>query len=108
MKEKPSEQSCVNCHRKDAKTKVRGKTELNSLLNRLRRIEGQIRGLQRMLENDCYCTDIMLQVSATKSALSSFNNKLLENHLSSCVIEDIRAGNDDKIAELIELIKKIC
>lgn len=105
MKDKTKTDNCCVCL--SPKTKVRGKNELNSLMNRLKRIEGQIRGLQRMLENNCYCTDIMLQVSATKSALTSFNNKLLENHLNSCVLEDVKAGNSEKLEELMTIIKKI-
>lgn len=102
-----TENSCASCNKSTGKSKVRRKTEFNSLMNRLKRIEGQIRGLQRMLENNCYCTDIMLQVSATKSALTSFNNKLLENHLNSCVLNDVQDGNTEKIEELIHILKKI-
>lgn len=105
MKDEIINKGCENCTTN--KTKMRNETEITSLMNRLKRIEGQIRGIQRMLENNCYCTDIMLQVSATKSALSSFNNKLLENHLNSCVLEDIKQGNKEKLDELIDLLKKI-
>lgn len=105
MKDEIIDKVCVDCI--SNKTKVRDDVEITSLMNRLKRIEGQIRGIQRMLENNCYCTDIMLQVSATKSALSSFNNKLLENHLNSCVLEDIKQGNKEKLNELIDLLKKI-
>lgn len=105
MKDEIIDKVCEDCI--SNKTKVRDDAEITSLMNRLKRIEGQIRGIQRMLENNCYCTDIMLQVSATKSALSSFNNKLLENHLNSCVLEDIKQGNKEKLNELIDLLKKI-
>lgn len=98
---------CECCDIPNHKIKIRTKSEKNRLMNRLKRIEGQIRGIQRLLEEDSYCTDIMLQVSATRSALSSFNKKLLENHLNSCVLEDIRVGNNEKLSELIDLLNKI-
>lgn len=61
-------------------------------MNRLNRIEGQIRGVKGMLEKDAYCTDIVLQVSAINAALNSFNKMLLAEHIRTCVAEDIRAG----------------
>lgn len=89
------------------KTKERSEKEYKDLLNRLKRIEGQIRGIQGMLEKDAYCTDILVQVSAVNAALNSFNKALLANHLHTCVAENIRAGNDEVIDELVELLQKL-
>lgn len=74
------------CH----KTKKRTEKEYKDLLNRLNRIEGQVRGIKRMVEEEYYCTDILIQVSAITAALNSFNRKLLSNHIHTCVAEDIR------------------
>ena len=78
-----------------------------SLLNRLKRIEGQIRGIQNMLEEDAYCIDIVRQVSAANAALNSFNKVLLANHIRTCVADDIRSGKDDKMDELVCTIQKL-
>ena len=72
------------------KKKERDEKEYKDLLNRLRRIEGQVRGVEKMVENDAYCVDILTQVSAVTAALNSFNKVLLENHIRTCVAEDIR------------------
>ena len=77
------------------------------LLNRLKRIEGQIRGIQNMLEEDAYCIDIVRQVSAANAALNSFNKVLLANHIRTCVADDIRSGKDDKMDELVCTIQKL-
>lgn len=87
--------------------KKRSEEEQKALLTRLRRIEGQIRGLQKMVENDAYCPDILTQSSAATSALNSFNKVLLGCHIRTCVAEDIRAGNDEKIDELCKLLQKL-
>ena len=93
----------ICCH----KTKKRSEEEYKLLINRLNRIEGQIRGIKKMVENSAYCPDILIQVSAVNSALNSFNKELLTNHLKSCVINDIKAGNDDIIDELADTLKKL-
>ena len=77
------------------------------IIARLNRIEGQVRGIQGMLEKDAYCTDIMVQVAAVNAALNSFNKVLLTNHLHTCVAENIRAGNDEVIDELATLLQKL-
>ena len=77
------------------------------LINRLSRIEGQVRGVKGMLEKDAYCADILVQVSAINSALNSFNKVLLSNHIHTCVAEDIRNGKDEAIDELVDLLKKL-
>ena len=76
-------------------------------MNRLKRIEGQVRGLQRMLDEDAYCPDILTQVSAVNSALNSFCRALLTNHLRTCVSEDIRAGREDTVDELMDVLQKL-
>lgn len=100
---------CDSCHLcpHEKRTKERSEKERKELMNRLKRIEGQVRGIQKMLENNAYCTDVMIQVSAVNSALNSFNKLLLENHLHTCVAENIRHGNDDIIDELAHLLRKL-
>ena len=89
------------------KTKERSDKEYKSLMNRLNRIEGQVRGIKKMVENNAYCPDILIQVSAINAALNAFNKELLSNHLKSCVINDIKAGNDDVIDELVATLHKL-
>lgn len=76
-------------------------------MNRLNRIEGQIRGIKGMLEKNAYCTDILVQVSAVNSALNSFNRELLADHIKTCVAEDIRNGKDDTIDDLVATLQKL-
>ena len=76
-------------------------------MNRLSRIEGQIRGIKKMVENDAYCTDILVQVSAANAALNSFNKVLLSNHIRTCVAEDIREGKEETIDELVSVLQKL-
>ena len=87
--------------------KERSDKEYRDLVHRLNRIEGQVRGLKRMLETDAYCTDILVQVSAVNAALNSFNKVLLANHIRTCVAEDIRAGKDETIDELVVTLQKL-
>ena len=89
------------------KHKERIDKEYKDLMNRLKRIEGQVRGIQGMLENNAYCTDILIQVSAINAALNSFNKQLLANHIQTCVAENIRQGNDDVIDELVNTLQKL-
>ena len=97
------EEACCHCH----KTKQRTEGEYKKLMNRLNRIEGQIRGIKGMLEKDAYCTDILVQVAAVNSALNSFNKELLAEHIRTCVIEDIKAGKEDTVDDLVDTIKKL-
>lgn len=76
-------------------------------MNRLSRIEGQIRGIKRMLDEDTYCTDILVQVAAANAALNSFNKVLLANHIRTCVADDIREGKDEVIDELVATLGKL-
>lgn len=89
------------------KKKVRSEEERRALENRLSRLEGQIRGIRRMLDEDAYCIDIITQVNAVKSALSSFNKELLSAHIRSCVAEDIKNGKDEKVDELVVTLSKM-
>ena len=75
--------------------------------NRLKRVEGQVRGVEKMLEEGAYCPDIMVQISAINSALNSFNKELLASHMKTCVVDDIRAGKDEVIDELVITLQKI-
>ena len=89
------------------KHKKRDKEEYTKLMNRLKRVEGQVRGVQGMLENDAYCIDILVQVSAINAALNSFNKELLSNHLKTCVKNNIQGGNDEVVDELIKVLPKL-
>ena len=89
------------------KHKQRDDAEKKDLITRLNRIEGQVRGVKTMMEEDRYCVDIVTQVSAIQAALNSFNKELLARHIKSCVSEDIRQGNEEAVDELCELLKKL-
>ena len=89
------------------KTKERTEKEYKDLINRLSRIEGQVRGIRKMVESDCYCPDILVQVSAVNAALNSFNKVLLANHIRTCVANDIREGKDETIDELVTVLQKL-
>ena len=95
---------CNQCEA--CKTKHRSKEEYNKLINRLSRIEGQVRGIKGMVERDAYCTDIMVQVAAVNAALNSFNKELLSEHIRTCVADNIRNGNDEIIDELMTTLQK--
>ena len=97
------EKPCECCH----KTKERSEKEYKDLIHRLNRIEGQIRGIKGMVEKDAYCTDILVQVSAVNAALNSFNKVLLENHIRSCVVRDIKDGKEETLDELVETLRKL-
>lgn len=85
----------------------RSEEQRKKLLNRLRRIEGQVRGLQSMIENDAYCNDILIQSSAVSAAINAFNKELLANHIHTCVLRDIREGKDEVVDELVVTIQKL-
>ena len=91
------------CH----KTKNRPEKEYKDLMNRLSRIEGQVRGVRAMVEDDRYCVDIVTQVSSIQAALNGFNKELLARHIKTCVSEDIKEGNEQAVDELCELLKKL-
>ena len=87
--------------------KERSPEEYKALLNRLNRIEGQVRGIRGMLEKEAYCVDILVQVAAANAALNSFSRELLAQHIGSCVADDLRAGSDEKLEELLRLLPKL-
>ena len=89
------------------KTKHRDDEELRPLMNRLNRIEGQVRGIGKMLEDEAYCTDVLTQVSAIQAALNAFSRELLANHIKSCVVEDIKSGNTEVVDDLIATLQKL-
>ena len=90
------------------RTKERSEKERKDMLNRLSRIEGQVRGIRKMVENDVYCPEILIQVSAVSAALNSFNKVLLAEHLHSCVVDDIKKGKEDEaIDELLKVLQKL-
>ena len=98
------------CEERDCcshKTKERSEREYKDLLNRLSRIEGQVRGIRGMVEKDAYCTDILMQVAAVNAALNSFNKVLLANHIKTCVTQDIRDGREETVDELLETLQKL-
>lgn len=97
------EEKDCGCH----KHKERPGVEKKDLLNRLNRIEGQIRGIKSMVEDERYCVDILTQVSAVQAALNSFNKMLLSDHIKTCVVEDIQRGDSQVVDELCKTIQKL-
>ena len=98
--EKDTAPSC--CRHKD-----RTPEEYRALANRLSRIEGQVRGIRGMVEKDAYCVDILVQVAATTSALNSFAKELLAQHIGTCVADDLKAGETQKLDELLQLLPRL-
>ena len=95
-------QECC-CH----KTKERSEEEYKSLIHRLNRIEGQIRGIRGMVEQDAYCVDILTQSAAATAAINAFNRELLARHIRTCVAQDIRDGKEQTIDELVATLQKL-
>ena len=89
------------------RTKVRDDSEKKALLNRLSRIEGQIRGISKMVEDDAYCIDVITQINAASGALSSLTKVILEDHIRTCVANDVREGRTEKHDELTETLRKL-
>lgn len=101
--DKKEDAACVE----HIKHKQREEAEKKALMTRLNRIEGQVRGVRSMVEEDRYCVDILTQVSAIQAALNSFNKELLARHIKTCVTEDIRDGKEEAVDELCEVLKKL-
>lgn len=99
-----SEKKTCSCCEKHT---TRSEEERKKLINRLRRVEGQIRGIIGMLENDAYCNDILIQSAAVNAAVNAFNKELLASHIRSCVARDIREGKDETIDELVSTLQKL-
>ena len=89
------------------RNKERTPNELKALLNRLSRIEGQVRGIKGMLERDAYCIDVLVQVAAVNSALNSVSRILLSDHIKTCVTQDIKDGKEETVDELVATVKKL-
>lgn len=98
-----SDQFSCSC----SKTTIRSEEEKKKLINRMKRIEGQVRGIIRMVENDTYCNDILMQSAAVTAAVNAFNKELLATHIKTCVARDIRAGKDEVIDELVTTLQKL-
>ena len=94
--------ACEHC-----KTTDRSDEERKKLINRLNRIEGQIRGIRGMIEKDAYCNDILMQSAAVNAAVNAFNRDLIASHIRGCVARDIREGHDDVIDELVATLQKL-
>ena len=94
---------CPHC----ARHKERSPGEYRRLMNRLSRIEGQIRGIRGMVEKSAYCTDILTQVAAANAALNAFSKELLAQHIRTCVAQDIRDGKEETIDELVATLQKL-
>lgn len=102
-----NQNEAVFCEGCSHKKKERSPKELRDLVNRLSRIEGQVRGIKGMVEREAYCTDILVQVAAVSAALNSFNRVLLADHIKTCVTQDIRDGKMETVDELVETMKKL-
>lgn len=96
--------ACPCCSEKHT---VRSEEEKKKLINRLKRIEGQIRGIIGMMENDAYCNDILIQSAAVNAAVNAFNKELLATHIRTCVARDIREGKDETLDELVATLQKL-
>lgn len=99
-----AQKKCPHC---SDRKKLRTDEEKEALLKRLRRAEGQIRGIESMIEDDTYCPDILTQVAAVTAALNSFNKELMACHMRTCVADDIRAGKDEAIDEFVKVMQKL-
>ena len=99
----PTESVTPSCCRHKDRTPEAHK----ALLNRLSRIEGQVRGISGMLEKDAYCVDILVQVAAATAALNAFSRELLGEHIRTCVADDLRAGKDETVDELVATLQKL-
>lgn len=94
--------ACPRCKKRE-----RDEAEYKSLLNRLSRIEGQIRGLRGMLEDNAYCIDVINQANAAASAISAFNKELLASHIKTCVADDLKNGEGETVDELVLTLSRI-
>ena len=94
---------CAACEKRTE----RAQEQKKKLLNRLSRIEGQVRGIKKMIENDAYCADVLTQSAAAAAAMDAFNREVLRAHVRSCVVRDIRAGEDGAADELIAVLEKL-
>ena len=101
---RPEEVACPACHQRHT---PRDAEELRQLKNRLNRMVGQLNGISRMLDENRYCGDILIQISAVEKALQGFGYTVLKSHMENCVAEEVRNGNPDIMEETLELMKKL-
>lgn len=97
------EASCPACGKKTPRDEELKK----KLLNRLRRIEGQVRGIEAMIEADAYCSDVLTQSAAVNAAINAFNKELLACHIRGCVRRDLLAGDESVVDELVDTMQKL-
>ena len=97
-------EKCCHCSQRK---KERSPEEYKKLIHRLNRIEGQIRGIKGMVENNANCPDILIQSAAVNAAINAYNKELLANHIRTCVADDIRNGKDEAIDELVVTLQKL-
>jgi len=97
------DKNCCGCEKRTE----RSEEERRKLINRLNRIEGQIRGIRGMIERDAYCADVLTQSAAVTAAMGAFNREVLSRHIESCVVRDIREGDDAVVEELVRLVGKL-
>ncbi|MBQ4023989.1 MAG: metal-sensing transcriptional repressor [Treponema sp.] len=97
--------TCGHC--KSGRTKVRSDEEKKKLTGRLNRAIGQLNGLKKMVEEDAYCADILIQASACTAAVNSFSKVLISSHLKSCVQNDIKNGNEESLDEFLKIMSKL-
>lgn len=95
-------QNCSNCFKKKNRN-----DDKKNLIVRLNRVEGQVRGITKMVEEDRYCEDVLIQISAVVNSLRSMSNELLKSHLSTCVVDEIKKDNLDIIDDVVSLFNKI-
>ena len=88
------------------KKKKRSESEKKIINNRLNRIEGQVRGVKKMIEEDRYCDDVLIQLSAIDKSVKSLANHILENHMQTCVLKDLENGNYEIIDEVVNLFRR--
>ena len=98
--------SCEHCH--PERRREREPEEMTKLVSRLNRIEGQIKGIRAMLEDERYCTDILTQVAAAQQGLRSFGIELMKSHMKTCLVAEVQAGNEEALDEAIETMLKLC
>ena len=103
MAEKEKNKACPACEKKTMRTDE----QKTKLLHRLNRIEGQVRGIKKMIESDAYCNDVLIQSAAVAAAVDAFNREVLRAHVKSCVVRDIREGKDEVADELIRTLERL-
>lgn len=98
---------CGKCCMQNGRSTHRSEEEKKELTRRLNIIEGQIRGINQMIEDDRYCDDVLIQIAAANKALKSLGNHILDSHMKSCVAYEIQMGNLDILEDVMQLIKKL-